>query len=73
MYPKKPKIKKALRSGAPAKGYKWKEETSGKIPNPEIVPMAKKKPAKLKAMRRVSSGSYGSGAPRQTETRRGSL
>ena len=61
----KPKIKKVMRSGAPAKGYKWKEQTSGKIPNPEIVPM-KKKMAKLKPMRMVSSGTTGYGTPSKT-------
>ncbi len=64
MDPKKPKVKKALRSGAPAKGYKWKENTSGRIPDPEIVPVKKK--VKLNPMRTVSSGSTAYGTPRKT-------
>ena len=46
--------KKTKRSGAPAKGYKWAEMTSGKIPNPAVVPVAKK--SNLKPMRTVASG-----------------
>ena len=63
-----PGPKKAFksRSGAPKRGKKWAEDTSGKIPNPTVVPIAKAKPAKLKPMRAVSGGSYGSGAPRKT-------
>lgn len=65
-----PKIKKAFKSGAPRKGYKWKEEdTTNKLPNPPIVP-DKKKAYKPKPMRMISSGSYGSGAPRTTEKSR---
>jgi hypothetical protein len=67
MNPKKPKVKSAFKrsTGAPKKGYKWKETTSGRIPDPEVVPV-KNEVAKLKPMRTVSSGSYGSGTPRKT-------
>ncbi len=52
--------KKAKKSGAPAKGYKWKYETSGKIPNPEMAPVSPKK-VKLKAMDMTFGGSDRSG------------
>lgn len=60
-----PKPKRTKKSGAPKKGYKWAETTSGRIPDPKIVPMSKKK-AKLIPMRTVSSGTTSSGAPRKT-------
>lgn len=52
--------KKTKRSGAPARGYRYAENTSGRIPEPAIVPIDRKR-AKLKPMRSVSSGTYGSG------------
>lgn len=58
-------VKKAFkRNGAMKKGYKYTENTSGRIPDPAVVRV--KKPAKLKPMRSVSSGTYGSGAPKKT-------
>lgn len=55
-----PKPKKVKKSGAPAKGYKWKDNTSGKIPNPEMVPVSPKK-VKLKAMSLTLGGTSSSG------------
>lgn len=54
MPPRRKKTKAS--SGAPAKGYEWRESTSGKIPNPTVVPVIKKKPTKFKPMRTVGSG-----------------
>lgn len=62
--------KKAKASGAPAKGHKWKYMTDSPIPNPEIVP-AKKAAKKLKPMRTIASGTYGSGKVKRTEKRGG--
>lgn len=55
-----PKPKKTKRSGAPAKGFQWKESTSNRIPNPAIVPVSSKKP-KLKPMRAVFGGTNAAG------------
>lgn len=52
--------RKSKRSGAPAKGYRWKEDTSGKIPNPPIVPVSSRK-IKMKPMRTVMGGTTGAG------------
>jgi hypothetical protein len=60
----KPKPKKAFKSGAPRKGYKWAEPTDNKLPNPPIVPV--KKDYKPKPMRLVSSGTTGGGKPTKT-------
>lgn len=65
MNPNKPKVKKAFKSGAPRKGYKWKEDTSGRIPDPAIVP-DRKKPYTPKPMRTVASGTTGGGKARTT-------
>ena len=65
MYPPR----KTRRSGAPAKGHKWAESTSGKIPNPAVVPVGKR-PARLKPMRTVSSGVNPWGAPTRIVKRR---
>jgi hypothetical protein len=62
MTPKKPK--KTTKTGAPAKGYKWAETTSGRIPDPVIVPV--KKMPKFKPMRTVASGTSPSGKARMT-------
>lgn len=55
-----PKPKKTKKSGAPARGHRWAETTSGKIPNPAIVPVGSRKP-KLKPMRAVFGGTKPSG------------
>jgi len=68
--PKKKRWDKNLtKKATPKKGFKWAESTSGRIPEPAVVPVSskKKKPARLKPMRTVSSGTFGSGAPRKTE------
>lgn len=70
---KKPKVgkwKKHLKKGSlvPKKGYRWKDNTSGKIPEPAVerIPTAKKKPSRLKPMRTVASGTNAFGQPRTT-------
>lgn len=61
-----PGPKKAFKkSGAPARGKKWAETTSGKIPEPMVEPI-KRRVAKLKPMRSVASGTTSSGTPRKT-------
>jgi len=70
--PKKKRWDKNLtKKATPKKGFKWADSTSGRIPEPAVVPISsKKKPARLKPMRTVASGTYGSGAPRKTERNR---
>lgn len=60
-------VKKAFkkRTSAPKRGYRYTEETSGKIPSPAVVPISTKKP-KLKPMRSVASGSNAYGKPTKT-------
>ncbi len=73
MKPKKKRWDKNIsKQGTPKKGYRWAETTSGRIPEPQVerIPKAKDKPKRLKPMRTVASGTYGSGAPRKTERNR---
>ena len=57
--------KKVTKSGAPGKGMKWKGTVSGRVPYPEMVPV-NSKPAKLKPMRTIASGTTGSGKAKTT-------
>lgn len=64
----KPKVRNVFskKTRAPKKGYQYTEMTSGKIPDPAVVPV-KKKVAKLSPMRTVSSGTNSYGKPTKTE------